>query len=234
MERRYLVAALAIIATFAVTTRSFRALQRMSLGNDHHFWTMVRVGAMARAKCPASSAARAMAKVRTHLRPRYPEEAQLLAEMNVPIAGMETIQAQMARQDEAIARCARARAMQDAERARRDALRLQQRMMRAAGQANMAPIALHMSLPTALDQQIQTQMTILASRLAANSVKLQMAANKFSDPSMVAVTVDGRPIAAQVHTHVHCNVDTRTAWQQQSQQAVRYAVHPVEYGFTSK
>src|ERR1035437_633153 len=82
MERRYLVAALAIIATFAVFSRGFRTLERVSLSYGQH------VGADAKAKCNAdvSAASRFMGKVRTHLRPGYPEEAQLLAEMNLPIA----------------------------------------------------------------------------------------------------------------------------------------------------
>ena len=80
MERRYLVAALAIIATFAGFSHGFRCLQHLSLLHAEH------LDAMAKVKADAGSAARAMAKIRTHLRPGYPEEAQLLAEMNVPIA----------------------------------------------------------------------------------------------------------------------------------------------------
>jgi len=65
MERRYLVAALAIIATFAVFSRGFRTLERVSLSYGQH------VGAAAKAKCnaDASAASRFMGKVRTHLRP---------------------------------------------------------------------------------------------------------------------------------------------------------------------
>src|ERR1035438_5650479 len=82
MERRYLVAALAIIATFAVFSRGFRTLEHVSLSYGQH------VGATAKSKCDGdvSAASRFMGKVRTHLRPGYPEEAQLLAEMNLPIA----------------------------------------------------------------------------------------------------------------------------------------------------
>ncbi len=49
--------------------------------------------------------------------------------MNVPVANMQsTIAEQMSRQNEAITQCARERAMRDAERAYRDAMRLQQQM----------------------------------------------------------------------------------------------------------
>ena len=78
MERRYLVAALAMILAFAATSHGFRALQQMS-------WVHVRhSGAMAHSMHAPSCAARALAKIHTHLRPRYPEEAQLLAEMTFP------------------------------------------------------------------------------------------------------------------------------------------------------
>jgi len=215
MERRYLVAALAIIATFAVTSRGFRTLERMSLRHDNHFWTKARVGAMAKAECEASSTARAMTKLRTRLRPRYPEEAQLLAEMNVPIAAMQSrIAQQMARQDAAISQCARERAMQDAERARRDAMRLQERMTHAAGQANMAPISLQLNLPSDLDQRIQAQTAALAARFAANNVKLQVAADRLRESSVridgldlpaIDMTDDGGHVSTHVHVHTHAN-----------------------------
>src|SRR5580704_12018702 len=121
MERRYLVAALAIIATFAVFSRGFHALQEMSFDHaDRNFKTM------AAAKCWANSAELSIAKVRAHLQHGYPpEQAQLVAEMNLP--GMESsIAEQMSRQDEAISRCAREKAMQQAERAQRDAARIRQ------------------------------------------------------------------------------------------------------------
>ena len=74
MERRYLVAALAIIATFAVFSHGFRTLEHVSLLYGQ------QVGADLKAKCnaDASAASRFMGKVRTHLRPGYPEEAQML------------------------------------------------------------------------------------------------------------------------------------------------------------
>jgi hypothetical protein len=70
-----------------------------------------------------------MGKVRTHLRPGYPEEAQLLAEMNLPIAMAQAkVAEEVARQNMAAARCARATAKREAERARREATRMRERM----------------------------------------------------------------------------------------------------------
>jgi hypothetical protein len=211
MERRYLVAALAIVAAFTLTSRGFHALEHLSLVR------VTREGAVAQSRCPSSSAARAMAKLRTHLRPRYPEEAQLLAEMNVPIAET-TIAEQMSRQDQSIARCARAQAMQEAERARRDAMRLQQQMMTEASHMSLPPIAIS-TLPPDMEARIQAQTAAVSAKMAANAVKLQIAANKIRQSSVkfqdievpvVEVTDDG---GGRVTTHVHirsharCNVN---------------------------
>src|ERR1019366_3830703 len=121
MERRYLVAALAIIATFAVFSHGFRTLEHVSLLYGHH--------AAAKCNSDVSAASRFMGKVRTHLRPGYPEEAQLLAEMNLPIARAQAkVAEEVARQNMAAARCARATALREAERARREAIRMRERM----------------------------------------------------------------------------------------------------------
>jgi hypothetical protein len=143
MERRYLVAALAIIATFAVFSRGFRTLEHVSLLYGHHAATDLK------AKCnsDASAASRFMGKVRSHLRPGYPEEAQMLAEMNLPIAMAQAkVAEEVARQNMAAARCAREtakreaeRARREAERAQREATRMRQRM--AHSNASAKPIA---------------------------------------------------------------------------------------------
>ena len=143
MERRYLVATLAIIATFAVFSRGFRTLEHVSLLYGQH------AGADLRAKCnaDASAASRFMGKVRTHLRPGYPEEAQMLAEMNLPIAMAQAkVAEEVARQNMAAARCARETALREAQRARREAERPQREAMRmrermAHSNASAMPIA---------------------------------------------------------------------------------------------
>ena len=75
MERRYLVAALAIVATFAVFSHGFRALQRMSVDHSENYRTM------AAARCWANSAAHTVARVRSRFQHGYPgyppEQAQL-------------------------------------------------------------------------------------------------------------------------------------------------------------
>jgi hypothetical protein len=181
MERRYLVATLAIIATFAVFSRGFRTLERVSLSYGQH------VGATAKAKCnaDASAASRFMGKVRTHLRPGYPEEAQLLAEMNLPIAMAQAkVAEQVARQNLAAAQCARATALREAERAQREATRMRDKMAHTHGDASAMPIAWGVNAAADVDQRVRAKTAALAERIAAQSVRLQMAADQMRDASV--------------------------------------------------
>jgi len=224
MERRYLVAALAIIATFAVTSRGFRTLEHLSLVRAAH------AGEIAKSHCESSSAARALAKIGTHLRPRFPEEAQLLAEMNVPLAEMQTsIAEDMARQNAAITKCAREQAMRDAARAYRDAIKLQEKMVHSAGYAAVPSMPISVAPPDAIvpaapiaalapdiQIRIQEKAAALAARIAANSRKLQMANERASsmqwntvDVPAVEISDDGGNVAT--HVHVHTRVGCKTS-----------------------
>ena len=161
MERRYLVATLAIIATFATFSRGFQSLQHLSLLRGQH----------------PSALSRWAAKMKTHLRPSYPEEAQLLAEMNLPIAAQARVAEQAMRQGQAAARCARETAMREAERARSDATRMRERIAREKNVAPV-PIAIDLKLLDGLDQRMDLKVAGLAERVAASNVRLQMAGAK--------------------------------------------------------
>jgi hypothetical protein len=221
MERRYLVAAVALIATFAITSRGFRALEHGSLVRSAHAQTL------AAEQCPSSMAARALAKIHTHLRPRIPEEAQLLAEMDAPLANMQsTISEQMSRQNQAIEQCARERAMRDAERAYRDAMRLQQQVTHSVGYISAPPAPMP---PLAPDVEVRIQKNAaLAAKLAAANIKLQIDASRFA-PSVqmnnmevpvvdvTDVTDDGGHVTTHVRVHTHTNCNTSRATQAQPQ-----------------
>ena len=213
MERRYLVAALAIIATFAVTSRSFRALENLSQARNP--------GAMAEPNCGSNSAvARAMAnvrcrvlaKIRTHLHLRSPDEAQWLAEMQLPAIGTDAeMAARTARQDAAAAQCARTQALREADRARRDAMRIQQEVTRSL-QAGPGPTSFGINLPPGLDQQIQAQMARAASQRAASNVKLQIAADqlranasRLGNLKLPAIDVRVMP-SGSLHRRIPCGV----------------------------
>jgi N-methylhydantoinase A/oxoprolinase/acetone carboxylase beta subunit len=220
MERRYLVAALAIIATFAVFSRGFHALQEMSFDHsDKNFRTM------AAAKCWASSAALNIAKVRAHFHHDYPpEQAQMVAEMNLP--GMEsTIAEQMSRQDAAISRCAREKALQQAERARRDVMRVQEDYMRAYAPRvpSTPPTPMAFSMPSDLQQRLEAK---TMARVAESQVQLQMAAEKLANIEIPAIEVETH-VAPVVVPNVQCKVKV-------SRQAMRDALRSYQYGFSSK
>jgi hypothetical protein len=166
MERGYLVAVLAIIVTFTGLSRGIRSLEQGVLAHFQH------LGALARDECSANSAARAIAKlkVKTRLVPHTPEEAQLLAEMNVPSG----ISEEMAAQQDAAAgtRCARARAMQEMQRAQRDMLRMQ-RDMRTSREVRLEPLSIQVHLPPDFEQRIQER-TEEAARRATEHVRVKI------------------------------------------------------------
>ncbi len=208
MERRYLVAALAIIATFAGFSHGFRKLQQMSSDTSGHFETM------AMARCWTASTAQKVARVRAHLQRSYsPEQAQLLAEMNVPLANMQaTISEQMARQDAAIERCVRERALQAAERAQRDEMRAQRDAMHSMSHvyayAYAGPESIAVNLPSDFEQQMQKK-AFAATQLALNNARLQIAAVKLTNIEIPAIDVDvnSQPSPNPV-PNVHCKVGT--------------------------
>jgi hypothetical protein len=170
MERRYLVAALAMIATFAGFSRGFQSLQQLSLRHGQHGQ------AMSGPQCPLPSiVSRVLTKLKTGLHQTDPEEAQLLAEMNLPIAALQAKAAEeAAKQSQAAAELARAAAMREAERAHRDALRMREEMTRERNVASA--VSIELPALTGLDQRIQVRTAVMAQRLAARSVKMQIAA----------------------------------------------------------
>ena len=216
MERRYLVAALAIVATFVGMTHGIHALQRLSIEHSDNF------EAIAAARCWANSAAQQVAKVRSHFRHDYsPEQAQMVAEMN--LSGLQSsIAEQMARQDVAISRCAREKALRQAEKARREAMRAQEESIRAFAIATPDPRALAVSIPADLSREIQVQ-------LAKNQMKLQIVQEKLADIEIpTAVDVDTQ-VSTDILPNLKCKVKV-------SKQAIRDSMRGLQYqyGFTSK
>jgi hypothetical protein len=168
MERRYLVATLAIVATFATFSSGFRSLQHLSLLNGQQ----------------PSVLSRLADKVKSQLHPAYPEEAQLLAEMNLPLAAAQArIAEQAAKQSQAAAQCARERAMRETERARRDAMRMSAEIARETN-ISVAPVVIDLKGLDGLDQRMQARAAALAERVATRNVRLQVAAARMQAVSM--------------------------------------------------
>jgi len=175
MERRYLVAALAMIATFAGVSRGFQSLQQLSL--------RVHNGQTLSVPLP-SIVARVLTRIKTNLHQTDPEEAQLLAEMNLPIAALQAKAAEeAAKQSQAAAEMAQASAMREAERAHRDVQRMREEMARR--QKNMTTmVSIEVPDYAALNHRIQVQTTAMAQRLAAQSARMQVAAARWQAASM--------------------------------------------------
>ncbi|MGC2110494.1 MAG: hypothetical protein WA655_13310 [Candidatus Korobacteraceae bacterium] len=223
MERRYLVAALAIIATFAVVSRGFRSLERFSLRHTQ------QLDAMAKLKYEAG-AAQALAKVQNHLHSGYPNEAQLLAEMNVPLGSVEArLAEQLARQKLEAAQCARATALWEADRARRQAMKMREKMARTNTSMSLEPISFEVNLSDDLQQRIEVNTAALERRLAAQQMRMQRVANRLqaslgnieSDAVNVDVVSESDQDSSDGGVRVHCN--TRTSVQHHAERAARQA-----------
>ncbi len=239
MERRYLVAALAIVATFTGFSRGFQSLQHLSPLQVHH------LGVLARVKCEASAAAaRAMARVRTQLHPGYPEEAQLLAEMNAPMPPLEEKIVMPAVPSVPPAPCAGAFAERQAQSAHRDSMRMRQHTAHLG--SGVDPISIRLNLPSDFERRIQARADAMAARMAAQQERMQIAAARMQ--KSYARMAESMPVDIHtieqpdvhvveqpdihVDTHISCKVATR--WQQQTQQTIRKAMQQMQYGFTSK
>jgi hypothetical protein len=176
MERRYLVATLAIIATFTVFSRGFQSLQEFSTRRQHG---QTLIGSQCD-RMP-SIVSHWIAKVESRLHPADPEEAQLMAEMNLPLAALRAQTAEQAlKQSQAAAEVA----MRQAERAQHDATRMQEQMARAEKSMAEFPVVIKMSGLDNLDWRMQAKAAAMAERMAARNVRMQIAAAKLQAVSV--------------------------------------------------
>ncbi len=168
MERGYLAGLLLVLAVFTGMSHGFRSLEQWS--SKH----IGRVAMMAMNGCRTHSAKRGVAKLEMQLSPRCAEQARLLAELNLPSI-IQSNATEIARERIDGMSCARARAMQEAERARRDMLRAQRDLM----QIRVEPMSVKVDLPPDFEQRIQ-QSTQAAMQLAKQQVQLQIDANRMN------------------------------------------------------
>jgi hypothetical protein len=192
MERGYLVASLALVVTFAGVSRGFRSLENMSFLSFRH-----SSGAQASSRCPAETLRREAERLRTHLRPHYAEEAQLLAEMNVPI-----VAEQMRSQESSVP----SRAMQKAQRAQREVMQAQRDIENSTRNMHIEPLALELNLTPGFNERIQARASAAAARIAARTVRLQIAAEKLRSAEARMYRVDPSVISGAA-PHVKCDVE---------------------------
>ena len=89
---------------------------------------------------------------------------------------------QIAQQNVAAAQCARARALREAERAQREATRMRERM--AHTEASAMPIAWEVNMAADMNQRVQARTAALTERIAAQTARLQMAADQVREISV--------------------------------------------------
>jgi hypothetical protein len=239
MERRYLVATLAVIATFAVFSHGLRTVEPALLSYSQN------AGANLKAKCNADTSAvsRFMSKVRTYLSPDYPDEAQLMADMNLPIAMAQAKAAEeVARQNIAAAQCARDTALRQAELGRREADRAQRqaaRMRDRMAHKNAIQITWGANMAADIDRQVRAQTAAIAKRIAAQSARMaaeQMQVSlQISDSAAASADNDQAESDSNSYSNHSSSRTECSGTQVQQEQAIRargrVLVHQVQQSF---
>jgi hypothetical protein len=164
--------------------------------------------------------------------------------MNVPIAAIEARAAErMARQDVAAAQCARATAMREAERARRNAMKMRNQLLAAHPEAAPAPISLQLNLPDDVNQRIEISAAALARQIVAQQVKLQIAANRWQAASVrIAVPdvsgIDSDDADQDSNSESRAGCNHKSSLQRQAEHSARDAARniarQIEYSYNSK
>jgi hypothetical protein len=167
MERGYLAGLLLVLAVFTGMTHGFRSLEQWSSMHIRH------VVVMAKSECRGHSMKQGVAQRDTQLSPQSPENAQLLAQLDLPSELPSDMTQAIAGKEIAGLSCARAKAMQEAERARRDMLRAQRELM----QLRVQPVSVKVSLPPDFAQQVQ-ESTAAAMKVARQQMQLSLQIQK--------------------------------------------------------
>ncbi len=201
MERRYLVATLALVATFSIFSREFRSGDLAKLPRT-------RAELMADLHCAKQYVAeKVMAQLQPLVGPTAPEEAQIVAELNLPEVVRTALtnaearaQAHVAQQT-AQQKCDVAlRAQREASRAQEAAKRAVEIRIRAAEQGqrinDLAVIRAQELSERAVEraQHINLAATLRAQELAERSIERAQCALQKSRSKMERTQMQGMPI----------------------------------------
>jgi hypothetical protein len=171
MDRRYLIATLALVATFAVCSHEMRGGRLVVLASQ-------RLGAIAgRCGGVSSAPARIVSEMRARVLPTHPEEAQMLAEMNLPMLRIQAKSAAIAASEQA--KCERETALRAAELARRDAQRAREDARRMRTNVGVAvpndlpqPIVLNLKQLPQISERIQIKTNGLQRTVEIRGLRL--------------------------------------------------------------
>ncbi len=189
MERRYLVATLALVATFAIFSREFRSGHLSNL-------PCPRTALQAEIACAKRYLAdQLVAKVRPFIDRGVPEEQQMVAELNLPVlvAANEKaaeMQAQVAQHD-AEQNCEETmRAQERTLRAQQAGFRAQERSLRAAERAQQRAVELSVRA-----QQMNVRMALRAQEVSARATERAQRAIERSRWKMMQPYAPAAPVA---------------------------------------
>lgn len=238
MDRRYLIATLALIATFALCSHEMRGGRLVVLAGQ-------RLGNILGHCGEGSSApARIVSEMRARLRSGPREEAQMLAEMNLPMMRVEAKSAALAASQQLQeAKCARETALREAAVARREAQRARQeaRQMRhevvmQAPENSALPIVLKLNDLPQIQQRIHIetnglQRTFEVSSIALSSDQIDRIDNAVAVATANLSHVDLAPtLAGNGATPLKCRRST-SSWSRQVEihygDAMRRAVQSI-------
>jgi len=233
MDRRYLAATLAIVATFAVMSRGLRSGQMMTLACRGYSALMEHFN---------EDSSRAI-KIHVPLRPSHPEEAQMLAEMNLPLVREQAKAAALVvRQNVQAAKCAREQALRQAAQARREAQKLRQQAMREQQGARAAaftrPIVVELGDMNGIEHAIHLQ----TEKLAAADVDFateQLTRLNNAAVRLAMVQLQSADLASQAAAGAEgsgCTVSRTWSRQLQAQyrNAMRNALHAIQNSVNSR
>lgn len=232
MDRRYLAATLAIVATFAVMSRGLRSGQLVTLACRGYSALMEHFN---------ENSSRAMGKIHVPLRPSHPEEAQMLAEMNLPLVREQAkVAALVARQNVEAAKCAREQALRQAAQARREAQKARLQAMRAqqGAAAFTRPIVVELGGMNGIEHAIHLQ----TQKLAAADVDFaaqQLTRLNDAAARLAVVQLQSADLASQAAAGAEgsgCTVSRTWSRQLQAQyrNAMRNALHAIQNSVNSR
>lgn len=201
MERRYLVATLALVATFSIFSREFRSGDLAKLPRT-------RAELIADLHCARQYVAeKVMAQLQPLVGPTAPEEAQMVAELNLPEVVRTALTNAEARAQAHVAQQGAEQKCNAALRSQREALRAQEAAQRAVeiriraaeqGQRinDLAVIRAQELSERAVEraQQINIRAAIRAQELAERSLERTQCALEKSHSKMARTQLQGMPI----------------------------------------
>ena len=194
MERRYLVATLALVATFAIFSREFRAGHLANLPCS-------RAALMSELRCARQYVAnQLLAKIRPFVDRGVPEEQQMVAELNLPalaaanekVAEVQAMLAQQTAEDN----CEAAMRVQErALRAQEAGFRAQERNLRAAERAQ--------ERAEEINVRVQERMQEVNARIAVRAQEITVHAMERAQRNMEkAHSKMAYPVAMPIHVKV--------------------------------